>query len=67
MREFMILITEILLIVILQTIIEAILAIQKREEYAKVVNIACVLVCYFLLIRYTYNHLWGEIAALVNF
>jgi len=67
MREFMILITEILAIVILQTIIEAILDIQKREEYAKVVNIACVLICYFLLIRYVYNHLWGEIIAMVNF
>ena len=67
MREFLILITEILLVVILQTIIEAVLSIQKREEYTKVVNIACVLVCYFLLIRYAYNHLWGEITTIVNF
>ena len=67
MREFMILITEILAVVILQTIIEALLDIQQRKEYAKVVNIACVLICYFLLIRYTYTHLWGEIIAMVNF
>jgi len=67
MREFMILISEILFIVILQTIIEAIFDMQQRKEYAKVVNIACVLICYFLLIRYVYNHLLGEITALVNF
>jgi len=67
MREFLILITEILLIVILQTIIEAVLEIQQRKEYTKVVNIACVLASYLLLFRYTYNHLWGEIVALVNF
>ena len=67
MGDFLVLIAEILLVVILQTIIEAVLEIQDRKEYKKVVNIACVLVCYLLLIRYTYNHLWDEISTLINF
>ena len=67
MREFMMLISEILFIVILQTVIEAIFDMQNRKEYAKVVNIACVLICYFLLIRYVYNHLLGEFTALINY
>ncbi|MCL2373365.1 MAG: hypothetical protein FWC78_08200 [Defluviitaleaceae bacterium] len=66
MREFLILITEIMAVVILQTILETVFDLQERKQYAKVLNIACILVCYFLLIRYAYLHLFGEIAQLVN-
>jgi len=63
----MILITELLFIAVLQTIVESILDAEERKRQLKVVNIACIAVSYVLLIRYVYNHLWGELASLVNF
>ncbi|MCL2287180.1 MAG: hypothetical protein FWC32_12570 [Firmicutes bacterium] len=67
MREFMILIAELLFIAVLQTIVESILDAEERKKQLKVVNIACVAVSYVLLFRYVHNHLWGELTMLVNF
>ena len=67
MREFMILLAELLFIAILQTIVEAVLDAEERKKQLKVVNIACIAVSYVLLIRYVYNHLWGELTTFVNF
>jgi len=67
MREFLILIAELLFIAVIQTIVESILDAEERKKQLKVVNIACIAVSYVLLIRYVHNHLWGELAAFVNF
>ena len=67
MREFMILIAELLFIAVVQTIIESIFDAEERKKQMKIVNIACIAVSYVLLLRYVYNHLWGEIMAFVNF
>jgi len=67
MRDFMILLTELLLIAVLQTIIESVMDTEKREKQMKVVNIACIAASYVLLIRYVYNNLWGELATMVNY
>jgi len=67
MREFMILIAELLFIAVIQTIVESIMDAEERKKQLKVVNIACIAVSYVLLIRYVYNHLWSEITAFVNF
>ena len=67
MREFLILITELLVILILQIIIEAVFDAEKHKKHMKVVNISCLMVSYVLLARYVYNHLWSELLAFVNF
>ena len=67
MREFMILLTELLFIAVLQTIVESILDAEERKKQLKVINIACIAVSYVLLFRYVYNHLWGELMSFVNF
>lgn len=67
MREFMILIAELLFIAVVQTIVESIMDAEERKTQMKVVNIACIAVSYGLLLRYVYNHLWGELTAFVNF
>ena len=67
MREFMILIAELLFIAVIQTIVESIMDAEERKKQLKVVNIACIAVSYVLLIRYVYNHLWSELTAFVNF
>jgi len=67
MREFMILIAELLFVAAVQTIVESIMDAEERKKQLKVVNIACIAVSYGLLIRYVYNHLWNELLAFVNF
>jgi len=67
MREFMILIGELLFVVVLQTIVEAVLDAEERKKQLKVVNIACVVFCYALLVRYVYNNFWTELASFINF
>lgn len=66
MREFMILIAELLFIAVVQTIVESIMDAEERKKQMKVINIACIAVSYVLLIRYVYNNLWGELSSLVN-
>ena len=66
MREFIILIGELLFVAAIQAIIEAIMDERGLKRQMQVVNIACILISYILLIRYVNNHLLGEISALVN-
>lgn len=65
MREFMILITELVAIALLQTILEAVLDAEERKRQIKVLNIACVVASYLVLIRYVYTHFWTELWAFV--
>lgn len=67
MREFMVLIGQLLFVVIVQSVIEAVLDTEDRVRQIKVVNIACVVFCYALLVRYVYNNLWAELATFINF
>ena len=67
MREFLILIGELVFIALLQTIIESALDEEKRNHQKRVVNIACVIISYALLVRYVYNHLLEDLMALVQF
>ncbi|MCL2386446.1 MAG: hypothetical protein FWC89_02745 [Defluviitaleaceae bacterium] len=66
MRDFMVLIGELMFVAALQVIVNAILDEGGQKRVITVVNIACVLISYFLLVRYVYNHLIGDLSALVN-
>ena len=66
MREFIVLILELLFIALIQTIVEAIFDAEERKKQMRVVNIACILISYLLLIRFVYNHLLGELTAFVG-
>jgi len=67
MQDFLVLITELLLIVILQTIIESILDADKHKGHIKVVNVACIIASYVLLLRYIFTNLWSELLSLILF
>ena len=67
MREFMVLIVELLFIALIQTIVEAVFDAEDRKKQMRVVNIACILISYLLLIRFVYNHLLEELTAFVGF
>jgi len=67
MSEFMVLIGHLVIIAVMQTIIESAFKEWKLEKQTPVINIACVLISYALLIRFVYNQFLEELTALVNF
>ena len=66
MREFGVLIVELLLVAFVQTIIESFLDAEKREKQIRVVNIAGILASYLLLIRFVFTHLLEELTAFMD-
>jgi len=66
MREFFILIGELLLIALLQSVLEAVFDTEKRSQQMRVINIACIAISYLLLARYVFVHLLSEFTAIVT-
>jgi hypothetical protein len=66
MREFIILLGEILLIVLLQTVIETFFDKDKHAMQLKIINIACILGSLYLLLDYVYTNIINELTAFVN-
>jgi hypothetical protein len=62
----MILIGELVLIAMVQVILDAILDESGQERAIKVVNIACIFISYFLLVRYVYNYFIVDLMTVVN-
>ena len=67
MHEFLLLIGVLLFVAFLQKIAGIILDKNELGEYKTVVDIACIVTCYFLLGRYVYVHLLEELIALIGF
>ena len=67
MREFVILISELIIVTGLQRLLEIIFTAWKMEKQITVVSIVCVIISYFLLLRFVYNNFLEELTAFVNF
>jgi len=67
MHEFILLIGILLFVAFLQKIAGVILDKNELGEYKTIVDIACIVTCYFLLGRYVYVHLLEELIALIGF
>ncbi|MDR0273706.1 MAG: hypothetical protein LBI27_10380 [Clostridiales bacterium] len=65
MREFFMLITQLLFIAILQVILADFL--DDTKWAVKIINIACISICYFLLVKYVYNQFAWEISVFMNY
>lgn len=61
MQEFIILLAQLLFVAFVQTILESFFDPEAQASHIKIINIACVTVCYVLLLGYMYNHLWLEL------
>jgi len=57
MREFMILMGELLFIAVFQMISTTFLDEVGQKWIIKLINVACIVICYFLMLRYVYNQL----------
>jgi len=66
MQEFLILIGVLIFIAFLQKIAGIVLEKHELKEYKPVVDIACIVTCYFLLGRYVYIHLIEDLIALIG-
>lgn len=67
MREFIVLLGEIFLICLLQMVVEVFLDADKRSYQIRLINIACILGCLYLLLNFVMQNIITEIQAFVNF
>jgi len=66
-REFIVLLGEIFLICLLQMVVEVFLDADKRSYQIRLINIACILGCLYLLLNFVLQNIITEIQAFVNF
>jgi len=66
MEEFLILIGILIFIAFMQKVAGVVLEKHELKEYKPVVDIACIVTCYFLLGRYVYIHLIEDLIALIG-
>jgi hypothetical protein len=64
--EFIMLIGQILIIVILQTIIETFFEKEKHAVQLRIINIACILGSFYLLIEFIFGHILNQITDFVK-
>ena len=67
MREFIVLLGEILLITLLQTVVEVFVDADKRSYQMRIINIACILGCLYLVLNYVMQNIITQIQAFINF
>ena len=65
MQEFLMLILVLVFVAFLQKIVGVILDKHGLGEHKTVVDIACIITCYFLLGRYVYVHLLEELLTVI--
>lgn len=66
MKEFMVLIGQIILISCVQSVIEIFFDSDKKT-LSKIINIACYAGSFYLLIQYIFTYLLREIVSVVRF
>jgi hypothetical protein len=65
-REFMVLIGQIFMIALIQTLFEAYLDTEKRTQQIKIVNIACIIGSLYLLLQFIFTYIFKELSAFVK-
>ncbi|MCL2352272.1 MAG: hypothetical protein FWC55_07040 [Firmicutes bacterium] len=66
MNQLLLLIAQLLFISIMQTVIEAFLDTEKREQQKKILNIACILGSLYFLLQFVFTYVIKEINTLVK-
>jgi len=66
MNQLLMLIFQLLFISIIQTVIEAFLDTEKREQQKKILNIACILGSLYFLLQFVFNYVIKEINTIVK-
>jgi len=66
MREFMILVGQIFLISLVQTILEVFLKTDNRDYQVRIINIACIMGSLYLVIQFVFTYVIRELTAIVH-
>lgn len=66
MSDFMILIGQIFIIALIQTIMEAFISPSEKPYQAKVISIACFIGSLYLLIDFIFNNLLNNLTSSIN-
>ena len=67
MREFIVLLGEIFLISLLQTVVEVFVDADKRSYQMRIINIACIMGCLYLVLNFVFENIISEIQTVVRF
>ena len=66
MREFMVLVGQIFLISLVQTILEVFLKTENRDYQIKIINIACIMGSLYLVIQFVFTYIIRELTSIVH-
>ena len=66
MREFMILVGQIFLISLVQTILEVFLKSENRDYQIKIINIACIMGSFYLVLHFVFTYIIRELTSIVR-
>ena len=66
MSQLLMLIAQLLFISIMQTVIEAFLDTEKREQQKKILSIACILGSLYFLLQFVFTYVIKEINTIVK-
>jgi len=66
MREFMVLIGQIFLISLIQTILEVFLKTENRDYQIKIINIACIMGSLYLVLQFVFTYVLRELSTIVR-
>ena len=67
MAEFIVLLGEIFLITLLQTVVEVFVDADKRAFQMRIINIACIMGCLYLVLNFVFQTIVPEIQTVVRF
>ena len=67
MREFTMLIAQLFIIALMQTVLELFFDPEKRPHHVRILNIACIIGSLYLLLQFVFEYMLGEIATIVTF
>ena len=66
MREFMVLIGQIFLISLIQTIVEVFLKSDNRDFQIKIINVACIMGSLYLVLQFVFTYIIRELTNIVH-
>jgi len=66
MKEFIVLIAQILIITCIQTIAEIFIDSSKNPMQVKLIGIACTVGSFYLLVQFVFSYILDEIIGIIN-
>ena len=66
MREFMVLVGQIFLISLVQTILEVFLKSENRDYQIRIINIACIMGSLYLVIQFVFTYVIRELSTMIH-